>query len=133
MTECTFAFNTKGKNTILMDERALALRINNLILNRKTGLPNNDYVFFDIKERMQEFASDGNISALKEEILSHIKQFFPSDTYVDIDISKGTDKNELRQTLYFTITVGNDNSAVSMIFKGNSTSDGLKLDRVMSL
>lgn len=133
MMECTFAINTKGQNTVLTDERALAIRISNLLLNRKTGLPNNSKAFFDIKSYIQEFAGSGNIKALEEDIKAHIRQYIPSDMEMLVEITKDGNVNDLRKTLYITITLGNTDTATSLIFKANSTADGLKLDKVVSL
>lgn len=133
MVECTFAINTKGQNTVLTDERALAIRISNLLLNRQTGLPNNCKAFFDIKSYMQEFAGSGNIKGLEEDIRAHIRQYIPSGMDVLVEITKDGNKNDLRKTLYITITIGNTEKAVSMVFKANDTADGLKLDKVVSL
>lgn len=133
MVECTFAINTKGQNTVLTDERALAIRISNLLLNRQTGLPNNPKAFFDIKNYIQEFAGSGNIKALEEDIKAHIRQYIPTDMSMLVEITKDSNKNDLRKTMYITITLGNTEKAVSMIFKANSTADGIKLDKVVSL
>jgi len=133
MIECTFGINTKDQNTVLTDERALAIRISNLLLNRKTGLPNNENVFYDIKSHTYEFASQGNLLALKEDITATIKQYIPSNMAVVVDVAKDGNKGDLRKSIFITITVGNRNGGVSMVFKANSTADGLKLDKVVNL
>jgi hypothetical protein len=125
MNEATFQFNNKGENILLTDLRAAAVRISNIILSRKTGLPNNSEIFMDIKSWLQERADSSNIALLKQQMSNSISKYL--GTNCDVDITKIPKSiNDNRQLLQITVNIGtNGDNKAAITYTTNASGDGL--------
>jgi hypothetical protein len=132
MVEATFQIDNKGNNVLLKDRRALAIRISNLLTNRKTGLPNNSDVFFDTKSYSSEYGNSSGIAIFKQQLQNAIKNYIVTDSAVTVDIAYTSDNNtnELRKGLAINITIGESSDAYTISFGATPNSDGLTFTSV---
>ena len=105
--EPTFQIDSKNKNIILKDIRAIAIRLNNLIANKSSGLPNNDEINAGIHNFQMEEASSTNLAMIREAvsnaISSYIREGSPSISVNYVDPPEGS--LHLRKMIQIQVTV----------------------------
>lgn len=109
MIEPTFQIDSKNKNIVIDDIRAIAIRLNNLIASRSSGLPNNDEINAGVHEYQMEEANNNNLALLREDIQNAVSQYIgegnPSVSVNYVDPPEGS--LILRKMVQVQVTVSN--------------------------
>ena len=113
MYEVTFDLNSFGETIIHDGVNTIAVRILNVLINRKYMLPNNADAYADIKQYLMEYANNDVLDGIRIDLLNKIKSYVPEAgaTAINIEVSPTKNSDSTLKNIFIEVKIGSNSSS----------------------